>query len=50
MLSQAVTKVRAVGTAERVQWQERLNRIVTGRLHRLGLLRRLARSSLLCDR
>ena len=28
MLFQAVTKVRAVGTAERLQWQERLNGIV----------------------
>jgi len=28
MLSQAVTKVRGVGTAERLQWQERLNGIV----------------------
>ncbi len=27
-LSQVVTKVRAVGTAGRLQWQERLNRIV----------------------
>lgn len=28
MLSQAVTRVRGVGTAERVRWQERLNGIV----------------------